>query len=404
MAAQHTRRAWPTVVGAAAFAASVVLVPAGAAAQDGPETPVVGLLQAISDKRFGELGQFFCPEFANQSSGFDLGAEMTASMPPGIDPQLVLDALTISVSGPSGEPEPLVSVIAEDTAATLLGVEATLTIGLDSARAEPLVRAIVENELQAQGMELTEEGVRDLIEVVSTQLSNEVGERESIEEVAEVRPTSDGRWLICGGTIVETDALPLPSAQTTPGASPSDEAVALVPATLVAVPVPTEPRLPSAPAAAKDIAGRWLAASSDEQRRDVLLDVLSGIGMGVYTMDGRPILYGAEQDVSDPWLYDFEVAIASADPALATPVSVADTAASLDGVIADAAGNPMHPQVLADYCPGEHRGSPGRPIRSCRVPTPPGPRGRAARLRAGPRGRGAGRGAADVTRCAVAGA
>jgi hypothetical protein len=60
-----------------------------------------------------------------------------------------------------------------------------------------------------------------------------------------------------------------------------------------------------------------------------MLQVLSGNGMGVCTMHGRPILYGAEQDVADPWLYDFEVAIASVDPALATPVTVAEIAASI---------------------------------------------------------------------------
>jgi hypothetical protein len=221
MAAQRARRTWPTLIGAAAFAASVALVPASAAAQDDPETPVVGLLQAMSEKRFEDLGQYFCPEFADQASGFDLGAEMAASMPPGIDPRLVLDALTISVTGPSGEPEPLIYVLAEDAASTVVGVEATMTISLDPTASGPFVRAIVENEMQAQGMELTEESVQGLMAAVSAQLGDEVGKSLYINEVADVRPTGDGSWLICGGTIVERDALSLPSAEATPVTSPT---------------------------------------------------------------------------------------------------------------------------------------------------------------------------------------
>jgi hypothetical protein len=221
MAAQHVRRAWPTLVGAAVFAASLALIPANAAAQDGPETPVLGLLQAVSEKRFEDLGTYFCPEFADQASGFDLGAELTASMPPGIDPQLAIDALTISVTGPSGEQEPTISVIGEGADYTLLGVEATMTVSLDPAASEPFVRAIVENEMQAQGMELTEESVQGLMAVVSAQLGDEVGASESISEVADVRLSSDGDWLICGGTIVEPDTLPQPSSEATAATSPA---------------------------------------------------------------------------------------------------------------------------------------------------------------------------------------
>ena len=221
MAAQRVRRTWPTLIGAAAFAASVALVPASAAAQEDPETPVVGLLQAMSEKRFEDLGQYFCPEFADQASGFDLGAEIAASMPPGIDPQLVLDALTISVTGPSGEPEPLIYVLAEDAASTVVGVEATMTISLDPTASEPFVRAVVENEMQAQGMEMTEESVQGLMAAVGAQLGDEVGESLYINEVADVRQDGDGSWLICGGSIVERDAFSLPSAEASPVASPT---------------------------------------------------------------------------------------------------------------------------------------------------------------------------------------
>lgn len=77
---------------------------------------------------------------------------------------------------------------------------------------------------------------------------------------------------------------------------------------LVAVPIPSQPRKTAAPEAPDVITERWFEATSDEQRRDVVLDVLAGIGMGVYAPDGTPILFGAEKAEDDPWLYDFEVA------------------------------------------------------------------------------------------------
>jgi hypothetical protein len=120
------------------------------------------------------------------------------------------------------------------------------------------------------------------------------------------------------------------------------------PRALVAVPVPAEPRLPGAPEAPEAIATAWFAASSDEQRRDIVLDVLAALGLGVYTMEGTPILFGAEQGVDDPWLYDFEVALLATDPALARGLSVADLAMSLESILTDGSGSPFEAAALAE--------------------------------------------------------
>lgn len=221
MTAHDGRSIRPILAGAVALAISLAIVPPGATAQDDPEAPVLGLLTAISEKQFDDLGRYFCPAFADQASGFDLSSEMTADLPPGIDPLVAIDALTISVTGPSGEGEPLISVLFEDAPSTTLGVEATITVSLDPAAAEPFVRAIVENEMQAQGMELDEETVQALMTVVSGQLGDSVTFSEYIGETAEVAQADDGTWLICGGSIVEPDTNPMPSAEASPVTSPT---------------------------------------------------------------------------------------------------------------------------------------------------------------------------------------
>ncbi len=225
MVLSHARLARPAVAASAVLAiVTVGLFPASVAAQDGPETPVVGFLTAISEKRFDDLGQYFCAEFADRASGFDLGAAMAADLPEGIDPQLAVDAMSIAVTGPSGEPEPLITVLSEDEAVTTLGVEATLTVTLDPEKSEAFVRAIVENELQSLGMDTTDENVEAFMTIVRAQLDGQVTFSEYLGEVAEVSQADDGTWLICGGSIVASDSEPTttpePSVDASRSASP----------------------------------------------------------------------------------------------------------------------------------------------------------------------------------------
>ncbi len=154
---------------------------------------------------------------------------MTAELPPGIDPQLAIDALTISVTGPDGQGEPLVYVLSEDADVTSLGVEATMTVSLDPLAMDPFVRAIVENEMRTQDMELTEENVQAFMALVSAQLGDSLTFSEYIGEVAEVRPTDEGIWLICGGSIVESDPASGTQSTATPGPSAVASESTLVP-------------------------------------------------------------------------------------------------------------------------------------------------------------------------------
>ena len=233
MAVHGTRLVRSGLLVATTFVVSTALAPLGVAAQDGPETPALGLLGSIAEKRFDDLGQYFCPELADEATGFDIGASMAAELPAGIDPQLAVDALTISVTGPSGSGEPLLYVLAEDAAVTSLGVEATITASLDPAGSEPLVRAIVEAEMQGQAIELTDENVTAFMALVDTMLGDEVSFSEYIGEVAEVTQTEDGAWLICGGSIVssspESTLPPEPVASASPvAASASADAIPFI--------------------------------------------------------------------------------------------------------------------------------------------------------------------------------
>jgi hypothetical protein len=101
MAARLPRLVRPALAGAVALTISTAAVaPAGVLAQDRPEAPVSGFLEALAEKRFDDLSQYVCPGFADQVAGYDIAAAMASDLPPGIDPQLLLDALSISVTGP----------------------------------------------------------------------------------------------------------------------------------------------------------------------------------------------------------------------------------------------------------------------------------------------------------------
>jgi hypothetical protein len=117
--------------GALAIALSGALIPSVALAQEGPDTPVHGLIQAISEKRFDEAAQFFCPEFAGEAAQIDLSAAMAANLPEGIDPQLAADAFTLTVTGPGGEGEPVVTVLEGSPEGPQVSVEGTLGIDVD---------------------------------------------------------------------------------------------------------------------------------------------------------------------------------------------------------------------------------------------------------------------------------
>jgi hypothetical protein len=211
----HRRLARPHRVRPLALAAGIALAlgvtAAPAAAQEGPEAPVLSLFAAIEDKRFEDTAGSFCPAFAGQAAQFDMASAMAGSLPSGIDPQVAEDALVFAVSGPAGEGEPVITVVSEDADGTRLSVEGTLQVSLDPVGAEPFVRAIVEATLAAQGMELTEENVAAFTTLLGGQVVGQVAFNEPISAQLVVTQGADGSWLICS-----------PLSEEAPSSSPSE--------------------------------------------------------------------------------------------------------------------------------------------------------------------------------------
>ena len=182
---------------ALALALSAAALPSIASAQDGPETPVRGLLQAIVEKRFSDLEQYFCPEFASQAADLDLGAALASSLPAGVDPQVATDAIQFTVTGPEGVGEPVITVVSEDAAGSTLDVEATLIAGLDPANSDEFIRAVVMAQLEGQGMEVTEENIAAFMTLLEGQLEGQEMFTQDISTTVLVTQEGDGSWLIC---------------------------------------------------------------------------------------------------------------------------------------------------------------------------------------------------------------
>jgi hypothetical protein len=105
--------------------------------------------------------------------------------------------------------------------------------------------------------------------------------------------------------LVASACAPSSAEQARPSGSPdapaalSGGAGATAPA---AEPGPVQPALDPV-AAAMDVLG----APTDDERRAAILGVFAAAGIGVYGVDGRPIVVGAERSSSDFFAYDFEV-------------------------------------------------------------------------------------------------
>jgi hypothetical protein len=216
MTATHRRSRLFVSFGLALALAGAAL-PSIAVAQDGPETPVRGLLAAIAEKDFENAAQFFCPEFADQAAQLDLGAALAGSLPPGVDPQVAADGIAFAVTGPEGAAEPVLSVGTVDPNGTRIAVDAVLTAGLDPDGSEAFVRAIVIGQLEQQGMEVTDENVAAFMTLVESRLADMEMFTQPIQTTLVVTQGEDGTWLICS---------PLLSASPSAGATGAPEASA----------------------------------------------------------------------------------------------------------------------------------------------------------------------------------
>jgi len=197
--------------------------------------------------------------------------------------------------------------------------------------------------------------------------------------------TATGTPVVPAPSSVATVSAASPASETAaPTGAPSSTALAAATATATATATAGEPSpAPSAgetppsgpartpgtqpdPTAAADAV---LSATTEDDRIAAIMNVLAGIGIGVHGTDGTPILYGAERNASDFWLYDFEVRLLAEsqgdnDPftldttagALAAagisnagqPVSVDDIAAAVHDSVAAAVADPSDPKSFIE--------------------------------------------------------
>ena len=178
----HSRTRLAALAGSVALSLSLASAPA-VLAQDGPEATVEALLGAIEAKDFEALPTFFCAEFAEQASAFDMSA-LTEGMPPGMDATALLDAFILDT-----EIATLEVLSQTDTEATVK-LEGSLSMDIDVEAMAPFIEALVE----MSGLEVTPETVEMFSGLMMSEFEAESTE---ISEEITLVPGEAMAWVVC---------------------------------------------------------------------------------------------------------------------------------------------------------------------------------------------------------------
>jgi hypothetical protein len=178
----HSRTRLAALAGSVALSVALVSAPA-VLAQDGPEATVEALLAAIEAKDFEALPSFFCAEFAEQASAFDMSA-LTEGMPPGMDATALLDAFILDT-----EIATLEVLSQTDTEATVK-LEGSMSMDIDVEAMAPFIEALVE----MSGLEVTPETVEMFSGLMMSEFEAESTE---ISEEITLVPGEAMAWVVC---------------------------------------------------------------------------------------------------------------------------------------------------------------------------------------------------------------
>lgn len=174
--------------------------PVVVSAADTPEGAVTDVLDAFGAKDFGNLGPLVCEARRDEIVG---QLDMTAAFAGlGIEPQVILDAMTIAFE------DPQVTLVSQDEASAIVHLATTMsmTITLD----EETIRTIVVGVLEASGMEVTDQTVEEYVGILGASLNQSMSE-EADTDVEVVN--ENGEWLMCDTLDdAEPSASPLPAA------------------------------------------------------------------------------------------------------------------------------------------------------------------------------------------------
>jgi hypothetical protein len=178
----HTPKRFASIAGSLALASALVSTPA-VLAQDGPEATVEGLLAAIEAKDFAALPSFFCAEFSEQVSAFDMSA-LTGGMPAGLDASALLDAFILDTEVTSLE------VLSQTDTEALVQLEGSMSMDINTEAMVPFIEALVE----MSGMEVTPETVEMFSGLM---LSEFQAEETTISEQITLVPGEAMPWVVC---------------------------------------------------------------------------------------------------------------------------------------------------------------------------------------------------------------
>lgn len=174
--------------------------PPGVSAADTPESAVTDVLDAFAAKDFGNLGPLVCEARRDEIvSQLDMTAAFAGL---GIEPQVILDAMTIAFD------DPQVTLVSQDevSARVHLATTMSMTIALD----EETIRTIVVGVLESSGMEVTDEAVEQYVGILGASLNQSMSE-EADTDVEVVN--ENGEWLMCDTLDdAEPSASPMPAA------------------------------------------------------------------------------------------------------------------------------------------------------------------------------------------------
>jgi len=184
-----------------------------ARAADTPEGAVTAVLDVFMAKDFAAIGPLVCEERRDEiAAQFDVGASLAGS---GIDPQLVLDGMTLEFT------DPQVTLVSQDAETALVHLNAvmSITIAIDEAT----MRSLVVGMLEGLGMEATEEAIAQYLPLLLSMLNQSLTEPVDVD-ISVVNQNGD--WLMCD--TIEPDAVgaspsPMPSIApiVVPGESPA---------------------------------------------------------------------------------------------------------------------------------------------------------------------------------------
>ena len=174
-------------------------------AADTPEGAVMDVLDAFAAKDFGNLAPLVCEARRDEIVGqLDM---TTAFAGAGVEPQAILDGMTIAFE------DPQVTLVSQDEASALVHLAGTMsmTIALD----EETIRTMVVGMLESSGMEVTDQTVEQYIGLLGSSLNQSMSE-EADTDVTVVN--ENGEWLMCDTL---DDAEPSASPSTSPAPTPS---------------------------------------------------------------------------------------------------------------------------------------------------------------------------------------